>query len=173
VKSKLVHVLFAAAAGAAVAAALVAPTAVRATGARCRLQFGFVAQCDRPYYAVGDTAIVTLAHFNFTPADAFGYGSSGNGFGCSFSVQILDDSGAFVFTPQVGCPGVIVDRPLPSGGVLRAAPRIALVDDAGTPLPPGAYRFRVTSEFHGPSRAPGDFTAGSGNPEALIPFRIE
>lgn len=160
--------------GAAAVLALVSATPeVRATAARCRLQYGFLAQCDRPFYAVGDSARVSLAQFNFTPADAFGFSTQGGGFGCEYRVEILDAAGNVVYSPAVACTGVIVEKPLFSGTTLRATVSLPLLDSAGVLLPPGAYRFRAVAEFNGPSRAPGDFGASGGNAESLIPFRIE
>lgn len=158
---------------AAVLAAVSMTPEVRATAVRCRFQYGFLAQCDRPFYAVGDTARVSLAQFNFASADAFGYSTQGGGFGCEYVVEIWDASGTAVYSPTVGCTGVILEKPLLSGTTLRAAIALRLADNAGLPLPPGAYRFRVVAQFNGPNRTPGDFGAPGGNPEAIVPFRIE
>jgi hypothetical protein len=148
-------------------------TVAGAAGARCRLAYGFVAQCDRPFYAVGDTARVTLALFNFSAQDAFGFSSQGGGFGCEYSVEVLDAAGTVVFAPAVGCTDAIVEKPLLAGTTIRANVSLPLADDASRPLPPGAYRFRVKAEFHGPNRAAGDFDGMGGSPEAVVPFRIE
>ena len=160
--------------GAAVTlAAVVATPEASASGARCKLRYGFLAECDRPFYAVGEFARVTLAHYNFSPVGANGTALNGTGPGCSFRITIEDGEGNPVFTPVVACPGVVVPLSLPSGGVIRGGASVPLTDDMGVPLGPGYYRFRVFSEFHGPNRATDDFLAPLGNCEALIPFRIE
>jgi hypothetical protein len=79
------------------------------------LGYGFGAQLDQPYQAVGAQATATVFFFNLSGQDAFGLADPIGGEGCSFFVNILDDKGRLVRRPRGFCPlRGVMEMPQPS-----------------------------------------------------------
>jgi hypothetical protein len=150
------------------------------------LGYGFGAQLDQPFQAVGSQAAATVFFFNLSGQDAFGFADPVGGEGCSFFVNILDTQGRLVRRPQTACPLVgrmpIGPFPLPAGTFRRFDVPLPLTyassetgDPDGALLPGGLYTLQATQLFNGPG--PGGSSSGfqvfqGGDPEARVPFRI-
>lgn len=150
------------------------------------LGYGFGAQLDQPFQAVGSQATATVFFFNLSGQDAFGFGDPIGGEGCAFFVNILDAQDRLVRRPRVPCPLVgrmpIGPFPFPAGTFRRFDVPLPLAyassqtgDPDGEPLPGGLYTLKARQLFGGPGPggSPGEVPVfQGGDPEARVPFRI-
>jgi hypothetical protein len=155
------------------------------------LRFGFVCQTDKAFFAVGETARVQMAQFNFTGSDVFGL-ATGPGLGCDYGVLVRDESGSRVWIPggvdPMGnyvpaiCGAAIFNVNLLDGCILSRSVDVPLIYQNpfgagvnGAPLPPGFYRIEVFMTLSGPHRTPPPLEgpARGYSPLAAIPIQIE